>query len=136
MVLRTRRLDSADLTEQPAYTPRTSATLHTGPVGAPRASEVKEVLVTLRTRLEAQLKDRDDHDPVMVRALHGNIRSQLEQINEALGRIDAGKYGICAECLKSIEADRLVIRPYSTLCMGCQNRHDRAKGARSASIVP
>ncbi|HEX8598285.1 MAG TPA: TraR/DksA C4-type zinc finger protein [Chloroflexia bacterium] len=136
MVLRTRRLDSANPTEQPTHTRRTSTTLRTGPIGAPRASEVKEVLVTLRTRLEAQLKDGDDHDPAMVRALHGNIRSQLEQISEALGRIDDGKYGTCAECLKPIEADRLVIRPYSTLCMGCQNRQDRAKGARSASIVP
>ena len=136
MVLRTRRQDSATPTDQPTHTPRTSTTHPGGPIGAPKASEVKEVLLTLRTRLEAQLKDGDDYDPVMVRALHGNIRCQLEQINEALARIGEGKYGICAECFKPIEADRLVIRPYSTLCMGCQNRQDRTKGARPLSIVP
>ncbi len=134
MVLKTRRQDSATGTTPSTHAANT--TLTCGPVGAPRASEVKEVLLTLRGRLEAQLKDGDDYDPATVRALRGNIRCQLEQINEALSRIDEGKYGICAECLKPIEADRLVIRPYSTLCMGCQNRQDRSKSARpSFSII-
>lgn len=115
MVLRTKRQGSANSTD--LY----------GPAGAPKASDVREVLLTLRSRLEAQLESGDDHDPVMVRALRGNIRCQLQQISHALARIEEGKYGICANCLKLIEADRLVVRPYSTLCMDCQNRQDRGK---------
>jgi DnaK suppressor protein len=88
---------------------------------------VREVLNSLRSRLAVQLEDGDDHDPVMLRALRGNIRSQLEQIDTALQRIDDGKYGICANCVRPIEADRLVVRPYSTLCLDCQNRLDRGK---------
>ncbi len=128
MVLKTRRQDSATRTTRSTRTADT--TLIGGPVGAPRASEVSEVLLTLRSRLEAQLEDGDDYDPAMLRAMRGNIRCQLEQINVALARIDEGKYGVCAECLKPIEADRLVIRPHSTLCMGCQNRQERSKSAR------
>lgn len=106
------------------------AVIPEGPVGAPKASEVKDVLLVLRSRLELHLADEDEDDPAMLRALRGNTRGQLEQINEALTRIDAGKYGVCATCLKPIEADRLVVRPYSTLCMACQNNQDRSKGAR------
>jgi RNA polymerase-binding transcription factor DksA len=126
MILRTKNEATAVSTENNTATrPR-----HDGPAGAPKASNVKEVLLTLRSRLGVQLETADDNDPVMARALHDNIRGQLEQINEALTRIEHGKYGVCANCVKPIEADRLVVRPYSTLCLGCQNSRDRGKLAR------
>jgi RNA polymerase-binding transcription factor DksA len=128
------------------------------PVGAPKPSHVRELLLTLKMRLEAQLygngatenayaavnngfADRhgitdmadtaaDVHDTVVERAVQGNITRQLEQVNETLTRIDDGKYGICASCLKPIAADRLVVRPFSTLCMDCQNQLDRGKITR------
>jgi DnaK suppressor protein len=101
-----------------------------GPVGAPKASHVKEVLAGLRDRLEVQLDDENDHDPALVRAIRSNIRCQLEQINEALTRIEEGKYGVCSGCLTQINADRLVARPYSTLCIDCQGRQDRGMAAQ------
>lgn len=122
-------------------------------VSAPKPSHVRELLLTLKTRFEAQLygneaADRayaagmgsiagmtdtavDVHDTVVERAVQGNIARQLEQVNETLARIDDGKYGVCANCLKPIAADRLVVRPFSTLCMECQNQLDRGKLARS-----
>jgi DnaK suppressor protein len=72
----------------------------------------------------------DVHDTVVERAVQGNITRQLEQVSETLTRIDDGKYGICASCLKPIAADRLVVRPFSTLCMDCQNQLDRGKITR------
>jgi DnaK suppressor protein len=128
------------------------------PTGAPKPSHVRELLLTLKTRLEAQLNGNgatehtssagkngmsdklvltdmadtaaDLHDTVVERALQDNITCQLEQVNETLTRIDEGKYGICTNCLQPIAADRLVVRPFSTLCMGCQNQRDRGKLAR------
>lgn len=94
------------------------------PTGAPEASHVKEVLITLRDRLEAQLENGGDWGSGLVRNLRDNMRDQLKQINAALVRIEEGKYGICANCLTRIAADRLVARPYSTLCIDCQNRQD------------
>jgi RNA polymerase-binding transcription factor DksA len=126
-----RRQDNATQTTHISDPTNTvSAVIPDGPIGAPKASEVKDVLLVLRSRLEVQLEAEDEDDPAMLRALRGNSRYQLEQINEALTRIDAGKYGVCATCLKPIEADRLVVRPYSTLCMACQSNQDRGKGAR------
>ena len=98
-----------------------------GRSGIPKASDVKEVLVTLRDRLEAQLENGEDGDSVLVRNLRDNMRDQLKQINEALVRIEAGKYGICADCLTMITAALLVARPYSTLCMDCRNRRERGR---------
>ncbi|MEP6775209.1 MAG: TraR/DksA family transcriptional regulator [Chloroflexota bacterium] len=98
-----------------------------GPPGAPKASYVKEVLVTLRDRLEAQVNDVNDRDPVMVRNLLANVRDRLKQINEALVQIEEDKYGVCANCLSPIAAERLVARPYSTLCTDCQNRLERGE---------
>ena len=109
------------------------------PVGAPKPSQVKELLLALKSRLEVQLNGNgnghgngahdtagrpnmarvadwsevasDLHDTVVERAVQDNILRQLGQVNETLERIDEGKYGICTECLKPIAADRLVVRP-------------------------
>ena len=97
------------------------------PAGAPKAAHVKEVLLTLRDRLAAQLENGEDHDPGMVHALWGSMREELNQINRALVRIEEGKYGICANCRTVIAADRLVARPYSTLCLDCQERQERGR---------
>lgn len=125
------------------------------PVGAPKPSHVRELLFTLKMRLESRLygneaTDRADaagsdgmvgraamtdmadtaadiHNTAVERAVQGNIARQLEQVKETLARIDDGKYGICANCLQPIAADRLVVRPFSTHCMECQNQVDRGK---------
>jgi RNA polymerase-binding transcription factor DksA len=96
-----------------------------GPVGAPKASYIKEVLVTLRDRLEAHLANGDGGESGTLLNLRENMRDQLKQISEALIRIEEDKYGVCANCLSPIAAERLVARPYSTLCTDCQNRRER-----------
>jgi RNA polymerase-binding transcription factor DksA len=125
------------------------------PTGALKPSHVRELLLTLKTRLEAQLNGNgapdatsstgmagmvgitdmadtaaDVHETVVERAVQGIITRQLEQIKDTLMRIDDGKYGTCAHCHKPIAADRLVVRPFSTLCMECQNQLDRGTRAR------
>lgn len=43
----------------------------------------------------------------------------LNEINEALDKIEEGTYGICTNCHKEIEKDRLEIIPETTLCAEC-----------------
>lgn len=134
---------------------RQVATTANVPVGVPKPSQVRELLLTLKTRLEGQLYGNgaanmadapgtddmvgkanmtdivdvasDVHDTVVERAMQDNIARQLGQVDETLARIEEGKYGICANCLRPIAADRLVVRPFSVLCMNCQNRLDLGK---------
>lgn len=51
-----------------------------------------------------------------------SLKSQLDDIDTALAHIDAGTYGICANCGKEIEPDRLAFRPASVLCVECKTK--------------
>jgi RNA polymerase-binding transcription factor len=46
-------------------------------------------------------------------------RAELVKIDAALGRLDAGRYGICEDCERVIEAQRLAAVPYATQCLQC-----------------
>lgn len=47
-------------------------------------------------------------------------RNLLKQIDEALARMAADKYGICEECGEEIPLRRLQARPMTTLCVACK----------------
>jgi len=44
----------------------------------------------------------------------------LMEIHDALGRINEGKFGICAFCGKEINSERLEVIPYTRLCIECE----------------
>ncbi len=47
-------------------------------------------------------------------------RRLLSKIDEAIGRIDEGTYGICEDCGEEIGLKRLEARPVTTLCIDCK----------------
>lgn len=49
-------------------------------------------------------------------AIKNELSRRIIQIRKALTRIKIGKYGICEECGKMIDTDRLMIYPEATLC--------------------
>jgi RNA polymerase-binding transcription factor DksA len=55
-------------------------------------------------------------------AVEAAARQALDDINAALRRIDAGRYGSCARCHTPIPIERLLAIPQAPLCMGCQQR--------------
>jgi len=57
--------------------------------------------------------------------LEENAEQVLQQINEALERIDDGTYGTCQRCSRSIAEERLEARPWATLCIDCQRELER-----------
>ena len=44
---------------------------------------------------------------------------ELEEINAAIAAIDAGTYGVCAECEKPIGQARLSVQPEALYCIAC-----------------
>jgi DnaK suppressor protein len=63
-----------------------------------------------------------DLDPgVQLRSLQA-ARRTLQEIDEAIARLDAGTYGLCAGCMQRIPAERLDALPYVTLCVRCASR--------------
>ena len=55
----------------------------------------------------------------------GNIKRMVQQIEEALHRIDDGTYGVCTVCGQLIRKPRLVNQPFVLTCMECQNEMER-----------
>ena len=56
--------------------------------------------------------------------LRDRERQLLKKIDEALGRIDEGSFGVCEGCEENIEPRRLEARPVSTLCIACKEREE------------
>lgn len=48
-------------------------------------------------------------------SMHERLRKQLMEIEQALGRIETGTFGICEETEEPIEADRLLAIPWTRL---------------------
>ena len=49
------------------------------------------------------------------------LKHQLDDVDAALAKIDAGTYGTCEKCGKDIGEARLEFRPASILCVDCKN---------------
>jgi RNA polymerase-binding transcription factor DksA len=48
------------------------------------------------------------------------LKSRLNEIDIALGKIQNGIYGVCEKCGKSIEQEILAIDPESRFCKACK----------------
>jgi DnaK suppressor protein len=60
-------------------------------------------------------------------SIRNNIKDLIEQIEQAIERIDEGVYGTCARCGQPIDAARLKALPHASLCMDCKRREERAR---------
>ena len=49
---------------------------------------------------------------------------ELNQVNEALARLERGEYGLCESCGNPIGEARLEALPYATLCIDCAEQSE------------
>ena len=77
--------------------------------------------------------DVETHASLIARA-----EERLRYLDEALGRVDADSYGICAACRKPIGVQRLAAVPFAVYCVDCQRSRVRAEHgwADGAAIQP
>ncbi|WP_460798137.1 TraR/DksA family transcriptional regulator [Microbacterium sp. GXF0217] len=78
--------------------------------------------------------DDDEHDPEGVTlssewsrltGLADAAQAELRQIEDALARVDAGTYGVCMACGRSIPPERLQARQFAELCVPCAEKSGR-----------
>lgn len=62
---------------------------------------------------------RDDMD--------SQAASELDQVNRALARLNAGEYGLCMDCEEPIAEARLNALPYATLCIQCAEEAEQSR---------
>lgn len=58
-------------------------------------------------------------------SLEGELERGLQRVEKALDRIKKGKCGICEECGKEIDEERLKIFPAAILCIECGKKSDK-----------
>ena len=63
----------------------------------------------------------------MVFRLRDREKFLLKKIDDALGRIEAGTYGICEICEEDISLKRLEARPVTTMCIRCKEEQEKAE---------
>ena len=52
----------------------------------------------------------------------------LNDLDEALVKIESGNYGRCELCNYKISEERLKAVPYAKLCLKCQQRQEKKRG--------
>ena len=61
-----------------------------------------------------------ESDRNLVLRIRDRERKLISKIDEALGRIADGSFGLCEECSEPIAVERLRARPVTTLCIVCK----------------
>lgn len=56
--------------------------------------------------------------------LRNRERVMIAKINTALAKIQDGSFGECEACEEPIQKKRLEARPFTTLCVSCQEMHE------------
>jgi len=69
----------------------------------------------------------DERDREINLLLGDRERKKLQQVDDALHRLDSGEYGICEECEGEIAAGRLEAMPFSRLCVTCQSEFEQTQ---------
>jgi RNA polymerase-binding transcription factor DksA len=76
-----------------------------------------------------QVTQRENDD--VLGAISNSARVELQQVDAALRRLEAGRYATCAHCGEAIELERLAAVPYTDRCRSCAEG-GRAGHARHA----
>ena len=70
--------------------------------------------------VEADIQDELELALIQMRA------ETLVRIDEALVRLDAGEYGLCAECDREISEPRLRALPFAVRCTACEELREQS----------
>ena len=69
----------------------------------------------------------DNFDRELTIGLATNEQQALNQIDNALQKIEEGTYGVCETCSKPIPQKRLLALPFAVLCIKCQELEEKKK---------
>lgn len=72
---------------------------------------------------DTEANEETSHD--RVEAIEKELYLHLEEVNGALSRLEKGTYGVCQNCKRMIDADRLAVKPTALLCLSCEEKKER-----------
>ena len=72
---------------------------------------------------DTEAKEEFGHENIS--ALQMELNRGLVRIRKALTKIKIGKYGLCENCGKMIDTDRLAVVPTAELCVACEKKLEK-----------
>ncbi len=84
-------------------------------VESPFLQTVRGDLVLRRERIESAVERNHSEQ----------LHDLLTQVDQALARIDDGSFGICEVCHDTVEEDRILRDPLTSVCLGCLTPHQQ-----------
>ncbi len=86
--------------------------------------EFKSLISSVEAGDEADIAS-DAEGRHLLDSLGEQAAQRLQLINNALTRIQEGKYGVCLSCGKDIPQARLERIPYAFMCVDCMEKAER-----------
>lgn len=95
-----------------------------------QAAQTEEELLWLETDVESEAEERGQEERMvqLLDRLDGRMKTEIEAIDRALVKLEAGQFGRCEACGKDIPEPRLEAFPAAAMCLTCAE----AREARAA----
>lgn len=105
-----------------------------------RRDELKSVVQASRAQMSSKSGDSADvadrasegFEDELAAGLIAIEAAQLDDIDDAIQRIDTGDYGFCIVCDKPIPRKRLDFLPFAKRCITCEGSHERTRQVSSS----
>ena len=91
---------------------------------ADQIEDMKNLVKTVESGDEADVA-ADVIDRQLLTSIGTQDAIRLQQIENALDRINQDKYGRCIKCGKEIPEERLEVLPYALMCIQCASAEER-----------
>ena len=91
---------------------------------ADQSEDMKNLVKTVDSGDEADVA-ADVIDRQLLTSIGTQDSIRLQQIENALDRINQDKYGRCIKCGKEIPEERLEVLPYALMCIQCASAEER-----------
>ena len=91
---------------------------------ADQSEDMKNLVKTVDSGDEADVA-ADVIDRQLLTSIGTQDAIRLQQIENALDRINQDKYGRCIKCGKEIPQERLEVLPYALMCIQCASAEER-----------
>ncbi|MDH4300674.1 MAG: TraR/DksA C4-type zinc finger protein [Nitrospira sp.] len=95
-------------------------------------AKTEEDLRWLQSDIESEVEERGQEE-TMVRlldCLDGRAKAEIQAVDRALFKLEAGQYGRCERCGKAIPQSRLDVVPAAAMCMACEQEEETQAALR------
>ncbi len=98
-----------------------------------QVAQTEEELLWLETDVESEVEERGQGEKMvqLLDRLDERMRAEIEAIDRALVKLEAGRYGRCEQCGEDISQSRLEVLPAAPVCIGCAQARETRVALRT-----